>query len=252
MLLNIGIITSENQLTIKTVSTDSVDSKLVDLVGLKEESLQMLLIDETVNLESFQKSLNDENKFYPILNLESVNLDKDSIELLSGPDLIKLFSKVSTRWILNNNIKTIEQIYPTVSYLKNMWVQDRNSFFDEIWFLLKTNLATNELNIIFHDLKEPTQKQQEKGDKPTLCYSYVQGTKIPNLFQGKEKEAMLMKEYEKEFSEVFNVTEYNADKGQLVICSKIELSPILIMAKLDSFNQLQRSILIALFTGLNS
>jgi hypothetical protein len=252
MLLNIGLIISESQLKITTISAGVVETKIMDLVGLKEENIHMLLIDETLNLESFQNSLNDENKFYPIVNLDAVNLNKDTFELLQAKELTSLYNKVSTRWILSNNIKTIEQIYPTVSYLKNLWIQDRNSFFDELWFLLKTNLATNELNIIFHDLKEPTQKQQEKGDKPTLCYSYVQGTKIPNLFQGKEKEVMLMKEYEKEFSDIFNVTEYNADKGQLVICSKIELSPILLMAKLNNFNQLQRSILIALFTGINS
>lgn len=252
MLLNIGLISSENQLTIKTVTNTGVESKIMDLVGLKEENLNMLLVDESLNLESFQKSLNDEHKFYPILSLDSVNMNQDSFNALNANELEVLFTKVSSRWILSNNIKTIEQVYPTISYLKNLWVQDRNSFFDEVWFLIKTNLATSELNIIFHDLKEPTQKQQEKGDKPSLCYSYVQGKKVPNLFQGKEKEAKLMQEYEKEFSEVFNVTEYNAEKGQLVICSKIELSPILIMARLDDFNQLQKSILIALFTGLNS
>ena len=60
----------------------------------------------------------------------------------------------------------------------------------------------------------------------------------------------LMAEYESEFSEIFNITEYNAEKGHLVACIKIDLSPILLMGKLPAFNQLQQSILIALFTGL--
>ena len=65
---------------------------------------------------------------------------------------------------------------------------DRNAFFEELWFILKTNLATHELNIIFHDLKEPTEKQKEKGAKSQLCYSFVSGKKTPQIFDGKEKE----------------------------------------------------------------
>lgn len=252
MHLNIGMITSENQMTIKSISNDSISSKVLDLVGIKEENLNLLLTDESLNLESFQKTLNEENKYYPIVDIKNFSLDKESFSKLSATELADLYNKVSTRWTLSNNIKTIEQIYPTVSYLKNMWVQDRNSFFDELWFFLKTNLVTSDLNIIFHDLKEPTEKQQEKGEKPTLCFSYVQGTKIPNLFKGKDKEALLMQEYDKEFSDIFHITEYDSHKGQLVICAKIELSPILIMAKLKDFNQLQSSILVSLFTGLNA
>ena len=77
-----------------------------------------------------------------------------------------------------------------------------------------TNLATTNLNIIFHDLKEPTEKQAEKGEKPRLCFSYVQGTKVPHLFEGKAKEEVLMKEYESEFSDVFTITDFSVEKGQ--------------------------------------
>ena len=252
MQIQIGIISTENQLNVLSINNDNLESKVVDLVGIKEEELNLLLIDESLNLESFQKTLNSENKFYPIVNMDALELSTDTINSLTGEDLIQLYLKVSSRWIMSNNINSIEQIYPTTQYFKNLWIQDRNSFFEELWFFMKSNLNTNELNIIFHDLKEPNQKQQEKGEKPSLCYSYVQGTKLPNLFEGKEKEAVLMKEYDKEFSDKLNVTEFSAEKGQLVACAKIELSPILIMAKLTEFNQLQKSILTALFNGFNA
>ena len=61
-----------------------------------------------------------------------------------------------------------------------------------------------------------------------------------------------MKDYDKDFNDVFSVTEFDSDQGHLVATARIELSPLLIMAKLNTFNQLQQSILIALFTGLQS
>lgn len=252
MKLKVAFMLSESQLNLKTLdyTSQTIDSKIIDSVTLKEQDLGLLLLDGENNLESFNQILTEETKFYPIIDASTVSLNKDDFEKLNFDTLAALYTKVSSRWILNNNIKTIEQIYPTVSYLRDLWIKDRNSFFEELWFLLKTNLATTDLSIIFHDLKEPTEKQKEKGEKPSLCYSYVQGEKIPNLFEGKDKEQVLMKEYEKDFQETFNITEYNAQKGQIVACSKINLSPILIMGKLPNFNQLQQSILIALFTGL--
>ncbi len=252
MNLTIATVLSDNQLNLHELDMNSmqVNSKRIDSVGLADENINVLVYDQTDDLPNLMAMFEKEQKFYPIAALQSLELTKDSVQNLDAAQLLELYQKVSARWILNNNIKTIEQIYPTISYLKDMWVKDRNSFFEELWFILKTNLATTELNIIFHDLKEPTEKQAEKGDKPKLCYSYVDGKKIPNLFEGKDKEAVLMKEYENEFQDYLNITEYNKDRGQLVACAKIGLSPILVMAKLPNFNQLQRSLMIALFTGL--
>ena len=120
-----------------------------------------------------------------------------------------------------------------------------------MWFFIKTNLATLELTIVFNDLKEPTEKQVEKGDKPKLCHSFVKGSKLPQIFDGTEAQDKLMSEYEREFTEAFNITEYNSELGQLVFCSSIEKSPILVMAELSSFNQVQKSVLISLFSGLH-
>lgn len=252
MLLKIAMVISENSTSLKEINLKSneIISKRIDTLSIVDEELDLLLYDSSDELSGIQTTLEKEEKFYPIIPLQTIQIDKDTFEMIEIEDLKNLYSKVSTRWILNNNIKTIEQLYPTISYLKDLWIKDRNSFFEELWFILKTNLATNELNIIFHDLKEPTEKQAEKGEKPKLCYSYVKGNKIPNLFEGKDQEAFLMKEYEAEFNQFFNITEYSKEKGQLIACAKIDLSPILFMARLQNFNQLQQSILISLFTGL--
>lgn len=252
VLLKIAAIISENNVSLKQLNLKdgSISSKRIDSIAFVDENLDLLIYDDSDELSGLSQSLEKEAKFYPIAPMGSININKDEFEALESAELLSVYEKISARWILNNNIKTIEQLYPTISYLKDLWIKDRNSFFEELWFILKTNLASSELNIIFHDLKEPTEKQQEKGEKPKLCYSYVKGEKVPNLFEGKEKEAILMKEYDAEFSQFFNITEYSKDKKQFIACAKIDLSPILIMAKINNFNQLQQSILISLFTGL--
>ncbi len=252
MLLTLAIVNSDHQINLNQLdlSNMGISNKRIDSVGLVDENINTLLYDQEDELPSVLPLLEKEEKFYPIAPIQSLQMDKASLEKLDGQQMLDIYNKVSTRWILNNNMKMVEQLYPTITYLKDLWVKNRNSFFEELWFILKTNLATTHLNIVFHDLKEPTEKQVEKGEKPKLCYSYVEGNKLPTLFDGKDKEAMLMKEYENEFEDFFNITEYNKERGQLVACAKIGLSPILIMAELPSFNQLQQSILISLFTGL--
>ena len=252
MLTKIALANSENTALIFDLNfkEQSMASRRVDLVTLPDEEIDSLFYDQNDECQTLGNIIQKEDKFYPIIPLQTLGLSKENCESLEFAELAQSYEKATTRWVLQNNIKQIEQLYPTIKYLKDLWVKDRNSFFEELWFIVKSNLATTELNIIFHDLKEPSEKQAEKGEKPSLCYSYVKGNKLPHLFEGKESEEYLMKEYEAEFGQFFNITEYSSEKNQLIACAKIGLSPILIMARINSLNQLQQSVLIALFTGL--
>ncbi len=234
------------------MSKQKVSNRRVDTSGIQDEKINLLFFNESTESQDIAHLMQKELKYYPIYPIQSFNLELDATKELNYQDLIELYEKASSRWVLANNLKTVEQIYPTIQYMKNLWIKDRNSFFEELWFYIKSNLATHSLNIIFHDLKEPSSKQQEKGEKPKLCFSYVKGEKIPHLFEGKSPEELLMKEYEQEFSNSFQITEYQQHKNQLIACAKIDLSPILIMAEVKSINHLQQSILQALFTGLQS
>lgn len=251
MLLNIALVNAEGTSNILELDMikKSVQSKRIDTLGLGDHAISLMLYPESES-GNLSKFIEKEGKFFPIFNMESLNFSFDTIANAHADELKSIFDKANSRWVLNNNLKTIEQLGPITKYLRDLWIKDRNSFFEELWFLIKSNLATTELSMIFHDLKEPTEKQAEKGEKPQLIYSYVKGEKIPQLFEGKERENVLMKEYENEFSEIFNITEYSAEKGQLIACAKIELSPILIMAKLPGLNQIQQSILVGIFNGL--
>jgi hypothetical protein len=251
MIFNIGYTKNEYQISYFKVDTSLRTAELVttDLDQIKELALNALFVDSSLDTGALENLLNDEKKFYPIVSNNEFKIDYDNFQSLEFAEIEKIYHKMANRFVLSNNIKTIESLYSTISYLKDLWESDRHSFFEEFWFLIKTNLSTSSLNIIFHDL-ETTKSEEENSEKHKLIYSFIKGEKIPNLFTGSESEKNLMKEYEKEFQNIFTVTDYNGERNQLVIAANINQSPILLLAELPSFNQLQRSILIALFTGL--
>lgn len=254
MGIKVGFVKSSTQIMLKDIDkiNKSINSMIFDATELKDQELNLLLFDPADDLEGLESNFNEEGKFYPVAPSDTLGLEKDIFEDLNAEELLDVYSRVNARWILNNNIKTIEQIYSLITYLRDLWVNDRNSFFEELWFILKTNLATHELTIIFNDVKEPSEKQKEKGAKPQLCHSFVTGNKSPQIFEGTEKEDKIMADYEKDFVDLFNITEFDSKQGHLIATAKIDLSPVLIMAKLNTFNQLQQSVLIALFSGLQA
>lgn len=246
----IGFVTSENQINIKKLnfSNKEIESKVVDSIELRDHPFNLLLTTED-DVDAIESKIQLEQKFYPIVSCGQLGVNKDEYEQMSFDELFELYSKVNSRWVLNNNISTIEQSFSLINYLKDMYINDRDNFFEELWFIIKSNLATTDLTMIYHDLKE-TQGKKDKNERPQLTYSVISGTKIPNISAATEKEELLMKDYDSEFSDFFEITEYHPEKGQLVAAVKINLSPILIMANLNGLNQLQKSILIAIFSGL--
>tara|TARA_B100001971_G_scaffold215195_1_gene260238 strand:- start:62395 stop:63153 length:759 start_codon:yes stop_codon:yes gene_type:complete len=249
MDLNIGFIKSESQLNVLKLDTNTqeVVSNIIDTVEIGKSNLNLLLYTDENEVEGLKKIMDEENKFYPVMNSTTLGLDHENFSSLQSDDIISLYSKVSARWLLNNNIQTIEQIYGLITYLRDLWTNDRSNFFEELWYLVKTNLGTTDLNIIFHDV---TEENPEKNEKAQLKYSVCKGKKSPEIFDAKSAEENVMQEYKNEFQEEFQITEYNSEKGELVASIRVGLSPILIMAKTPQFNQLQQSILIALFSGL--
>ena len=79
----------------------------------------------------------------------------------------------------------------------------------------------------------------------------VQGKRYPELATCDEMDEQVLKSYEKDFGSLFEITDYNKEKGQLVICANIKKSPVLIMANIYQFTRLQKSLLSSLFEGLN-
>ena len=249
MDLNIGFIKSESQFSIFKVDTKTqeIESNVLDTIEISKSNLNLLFYSNEEDIQGLQKIIEEENKFYPVLNSSSLGVSLDDFSSFNSKDVIDVFAKVSNRWILNNNIQTIESVYGLITYLKDLWKNDRNNFFEELWYIVKTNLGTTDLSIIFHDLIE---ENPEKNEKAQLKYSTCKGKKSPEIFDATESESAVMENYKNDFSEDFQITEYNSEKGELVASLRIGLSPILFMAKTPQFNQLQQSILIAICSGL--
>ena len=252
MIINIGLILNESQISIKTLETEdsSIESKSISFEELTKENLNLLFFEDINNLDAVAQVLKVEEDSYPIVDINSVEIKRSEFDNLNFSDLMSAFDKINTRWVLSNNMQTIEKLYEDTVSLKELWKKDHNQFFKNLWSVFKKNLAATELTIIFNDLKEPTPAAKEKGEKPTLCHTSIKGKKVAEFISGSEAEKELMKEYKKEFNDAFNITEYNTTRGQLVICSNVNKSPILFMATVPTLNQLQRSVLSGLMNGL--
>ncbi|MCT4640902.1 MAG: hypothetical protein N4A33_01305 [Bacteriovoracaceae bacterium] len=227
----------------------SQSSIVVDIEEIEKMDLNLFVItDNDEDTANHLKMIEKEAKFYPVITAGALGLDSDMINDLSFNDLKDIYSKVASSWMLNNNIGLIENMYSITTHLRNLWVQDRNAFFEELWFKLKQNLATTDLSVIFNDLKEEKKKEDEV--KRSLFHAVVKGKKTGQIFEAKDYESKLMEEYKNDFTNTLSITEYSPEKGELVMTVKINLSPILIMAKVSGFNQIQQSVLKGLFEGL--
>ena len=59
-----------------------------------------------------------------------------------------------------------------------------------------------------------------------------------------------MIDYKNEFNTAFEITEFSKEKEELVITSKLKLSPILILIKTSEFNSIQKAIFSGIFNSL--
>jgi hypothetical protein len=254
MIISIGFIRSAGQVLIQDLDwqQNSISNRLIDVTDLPEQNLQALFLENDEHLNSMVGLLEKEKNFYPILDGRDENLDFNTFEKLRPLDLKELYLKVSNRWTMQQNIKSLEQIYALTTHLRELWKKDRLAFFEETWYWLKRNLGTVELNIIFNDVIKSEEKDEnnEKRERPKLVQSLLAGNKKANFQSGGPREKELMQNYLEKFHDVFEVTEYHSAKGQFVATAQIERSPMIFMARTPQLNQLQRSLLAGLFNGL--
>jgi hypothetical protein len=130
----------------------------------------------------------------------------------------------------------------------SLWPNDRSGFFEELWFILKSNLGATNLKLIYNDLI----KAKNENEKNKLVKVKIVGERFPEMTSVDEMDDMVLKNYEKDFGNIFEITDYNKEKGQLVICANIKKSPILIMTNVYQLTRLQKAILTSLFDGLNN
>lgn len=228
-------------------SEGSPTSKIIDIAEAKSLSLQGFIFDEDLKNDDYLVSLESELKFYPIRSHLEFNLTAEKFEKLTYAEAKTIFDKMRENWILQNNISLIEEIFKVRNHLLGLWPNDRSGFFEELWFILRSNLGATNLKLIYNDMI----KAKTENEKNKLVKVKVQGDRFPGLASCDEMDEHVLKNYEKDLGNIFEITDYNKEKGQLVICANIKKSPVLIMTNIYQLTRLQKALLASLFEGLN-
>ena len=226
---------------------ENPSSKIIDLGEAKTLPLQGFIFSEELKNDDFLVGLEGELKFYPIRSNSEFGLSPESFEQLSYTEAKVIFDKMRENWILQNNVSLIEEIFKVRNHLLSLWPNDRSGFFEELWFILKSNLGATNLKLIYNDMI----KAKTENEKNKLIKVKVVGDRFPELASVDEADELVLKSYEKDFGNIFEITDYNKEKGQLVICGSIKKSPVLIMTNIYQLTRLQKAILSSLFEGLN-
>lgn len=226
---------------------ENPSSKIIEINEAKTMPLQGLIFSDELKNDDFLTGLESELKFYPIRSSSEFSLSADLFEKMSYDDARIVFDKMRENWILQNNISMIEEMFKVRNHLLSLWPNDRAGFFEELWFILKTNLGATNIKLIYNDLI----KAKNENDKNKLVKVKIIGERFPEMTSVDEMDEIVLKSYEKDFGNTFDITDYNKEKGQLVICGTIKKSPVLIMANVYQLTRLQKAIISSLFDGLN-
>ena len=254
MIISIGFVRSASQVLVKELdwAQNSLQSKLIDVTDLPDFNLQALFIDDNEHFSSMVSLLEKEKAFYPILDAKDESLRYSQFEALPVQAFKDLFLKVQGRWSMQQNFNSLENIWNITTHFRDLWKKDRLSFFEEMFYWMKRNIGAVDLTIIFNDVIKAEEKDEnnEKKERPKLVQSLLTGSKKGNFHVGSTREKELMQTYLDKFHDVFEVTEFHPSKGQFVATAQIERSPMIFMARTAQLNQLQRSLLAAVFNGL--
>lgn len=254
MIISLGFVRSSSQVLIKDLDwrQNSLQSRLIDVTDLPDQNLQALFVDDNEHFSSLISVLEKEKAFYPILEAKEENLNYSAFEDMPAQQFKDLYLKITNRWTLHQNFNSIENLYKITNHFRDLWKKDRITFFEEFWYWVKRNIGSTDLTILFNDIVQSEEKDEnnEKKDRPKLTQSLLTGTKKGNFHTGGAKEKELMQNYLDKFHEVFEVTEFNSSLGQFVATAQIERSPMILMARTAQLNQLQRTLLASIFNGL--
>jgi hypothetical protein len=255
LFVSLGFIRSSSQVLIRSLdwSQNIIESRLVDATDIPDENLQALLIADDEHFSSLIGVLEKEKSFYPVIDARDESMSYTAFENLPPQQFRDVYAKILNRWTLHQNLNSVENLYKITEHFKTLWKKDRLSFFEELFYWMKRNLGATDMSILFNDVVKTEEKDEnnEKKERPKLIQSLLSGTKKGHFVQGGAKEKELMTSYVDKFHESFEVTEFNAPKGQFVATAQIERSPIIFMARTAQLNQLQRTVIAGLFNGLN-
>ena len=180
---------------------ETPSSKIIDIQEAKTLPLQGFIFSEDLKNDDFLVGLENELKFYPVRSNSEFGLSADKFEKLSYDDARAIFDKMRENWILQNNISLIEEMFKVRNHLLGLWPNDRSGFFEELWFILKSNLGATNLKLIYNDMI----KAKTENEKNKLIKVKVIGDRFPEPANVTEADELVLKSYEKDFGAIFNI-----------------------------------------------
>jgi len=221
----------------------------ISIHDLHGEDPKILFLQETEDFDQeVTEILETEAKYYSISNGETLQLNHAAFQKLDFQTAFNILEKELVKKTLANNLSLIENIFSTAQYLKKAFISDRSQFFEELWAILKSNLGTQNLRVLYHDL-DPERKE---GEKERLVNFVIEGRKRSLSRPATDAENALMDTFQNQINSPFEIYEFNLEKGELTAFASINKGPVLIMANLYFLNPLQKIVLSSLFKGLQS
>jgi len=244
----LAFIKSANQY-ILIQSGENQQAKVMNIESLEDnKELHGLLCPEGEMWTELNQLLAEMNKKIPVRSSQSFNLNLDNIERVSDQQLEDIIKKSYESWILANNITLLDELSTLTSHLVTLYPNDRSTFFEELWFILKRNLGTSKLTLIYNDII----LGKKEGEKNKLIQANLTGEISPLYQQGGEAEKTIFDNYKKDIDQYFQLAEYDADKNQFVAHCSLQDSPIIIMGHSPAINKLQTSLIKAVFDLVNN
>ncbi len=220
--------------------------KTYDLAEIKTKGAVLILFAQEDGQNDLIGVLAEEYRFLPVRSLKDVNLTIDELPNLNFLQAKAIVQKCREAWIIQNNLELLEKLFPTLDHLKALWPNDRSSFMEELWFILRNNLGSEDLVLIYNSLR----KAEKDNEKNRLVQSRVAGDRYPETYEGEEFEKKVIAHYQGLYEEQFVIREYSEEKGQLVATLSLKGSPLIIMAKVAEITRLQQNLVKSLFDGL--
>ncbi|MCP4912262.1 MAG: hypothetical protein GY909_04015 [Oligoflexia bacterium] len=252
MNFSLAYVKNTNQVLLKNFMSSQSDtphkSAIMEIEELKNHEAKVILVPEEYvsNDEVFQK-LSPEVKFAPIKKSEQLNIDSDQFDSLDYESAQNIYEKTYQSWVLQNNLNLIGNMFEVTDRMKALWPNDRTSFFEELWFLLKNNLGATNLKVFFNHMI----KAKKEGEKNQLTRIKVEGDKIPNPSDAGELGKSLMENFQGRFTSPFDIVEHE-DSGKFVFLASINQSPVVIMGEAKVLTPLQKQIMKSVFTGFQA
>lgn len=241
MILKLAFLKNQKQILIRTFNLveNTSSQKLVNIDSIEKETIHTILIEQEALTESeFKAEILENTKYFPVRDAQDLKISFDQFEKLSVKEASVLFGRINQTFTLQNNVSLLENMHSIVAHMNKLFPNDRTSFFEELWFLTKKNLGALDLKIIYNDIK-PNEKNEVKN---SLIQVIVEGNRVPNPKEGGAFEKGLMENYSDEFIQEFNIVEFDAEKGQMVIAGNIKKSPYLMMVSTHEVSRLSQAV----------